>query len=232
MTENAIFSYKHGTSFVHKIPAWAKVLFIPLFNIIVFSFGWKVSVSCVLAQIALCFFLRFSPKEQLKDLTPVIFYAVCLYTLNIITQATASLIISKNDISSIPVLLSILKGSFNDRETAGLLVKFTACVQSASILFKTSTSLQLREGIEKIECAVRRFLPCKKEALFAETISSFINFIPAVFKIWNQLCRAWIVRSGKKRLSMYLILLPVLFSECLKYALNASRAITNRKKSA
>lgn len=230
MTESGVFSYKSGNSFIHSLPAWIKLLFIPALNIIIFSFGWKIPLALVIAQFFLCFFLRFTLKEQLTDITPVLFYAVCLYAINIITESALSIVIFGKESFSLKQIVIVMKNAFDDRDTAVLLVKFTACVQSASILFKSSTSLELREGIEKIEIFIRRFFPCKKEAVFAEIVSSFINFIPAVFRIWSELKRAWLVRGGTKFLSMYIILLPPLFSECLKYARNSAKAILNRKK--
>ena len=95
-------------------------------------------------------------------------------------------------------------------------------------MFKTSTSLELREGIEKIELFIRKFLPCKKESKFATVVSMFINFIPAVFKMWAQLKRAWFARGGKVSLKMYLALFPVLFSLGLKYSMDTAKAILIR----
>ena len=228
MTERALFSYKPGTSFVHAIPAWAKILFVPVLNVVIFRFGRNVPLFLLAAQSALCFSLRFSLREQLSDLRPVLFYAVCLCALNAVAVAAAAVA------GAIPLsaesLASAAKNAVRNEETAELLVKFAVCVQSASILFKTSTSLQLREGIETIERTARRFLPCRKEAVFAETVSFFINFIPAVAKIWSQLRRAWLVRGGGTGVPMYRALLPVLFLECLEHALNTARAVENRKR--
>ncbi len=96
-------------------------------------------------------------------------------------------------------------------------------------MFKTSTSLELREGIETIELKIRKVLPCSKKPRFAIVVSMFINFIPAVFKIWNQLKRAWFARGGKYNLRMFLALFPVLFSIGLKYAFDTTKAVLIRE---
>lgn len=116
----------------------------------------------------------------------------------------------------------------NQKESIFLLCKLFCIMQSASLVFKTSTSLQLRDGIEKIEIALRKLLHLKNKTTFTNAISMFLNFIPLVSKIWNQSQKAWIARGGKKSVKMYLTLLPVLFSVGMKHAYNTARAIEIR----
>jgi len=93
-------------------------------------------------------------------------------------------------------------------------------MQSASLVFKTSTSLELREGIGTI---------FGQKSLFTNAISMFLNFIPMVAKIWEQSKRAWFARGGKHNIKMYTTLMPVLFSVGMKKAYNAARAVSIRK---
>ena len=108
-------------------------------------------------------------------------------------------------------------------------------MQTASLVFKTSTSLQIREGLEKIELTIRKvlFLKVKKtgaqKAPVAQTLSIFICFIPQVSKNWQQATRAWKARGGKKSLKMLVVLLPVFFSVGMKQAYNSARAISIRQ---
>ena len=107
-------------------------------------------------------------------------------------------------------------------------------MQTASILFRTSTTLQLREGLEKMELTLRRPFTSKANpqtrpsAPVAQTLALFLCFIPQVSKIWQQTVRAWKARGGRTNLRMYITLLPVLFSVGMKQAYNAARAITIR----
>ena len=98
-------------------------------------------------------------------------------------------------------------------------------MQSASILFKTSTSLQIREGLELMERTVRR----KPDAPVAQAVSLFICFIPQVSKNWQQAERAWKARGGRKSLRMFIVLLPVFFSVGMKQAYNSAKAISVRQ---
>ncbi len=219
------FSYKAGRSVFHKMSAWCKILFIPLFNVAVFSLGWHFSAVFVLIQFVLFCFLHFTLREQLTDLTPVLWYGFFLYLIDLISATY----VNYPELGFPAGFLEAFRKCIHDEKTFATIVKFFACNQSAALMFKTSTSLELREGIEKIECAVRRVLPCSKKAGFALVVSMFINFIPAVFKIWNQLKRAWFARGGKSGIKMFLSLIPVLFSIGLKYAYDTTKAVLVRE---
>lgn len=114
------------------------------------------------------------------------------------------------------------------KESIFLLLKLFCMMQSASLVFKTSTSLQLRDGIEKIELCLRKTLHLKEKTSFTNAISMFLNFIPMVTKIWAQTQKAWFARGGKKSVKMYLTLLPILFSVGMKKAWNTARAMEVR----
>ncbi|MGI5070130.1 hypothetical protein [Treponema pectinovorum] len=227
MQNYSAFSYKAGYSFFHKIPAFVKLIFIPLFNILIFSFDFRFACVFIILQFLLFFFLKFTIYEQIKDLTPVIWYAVFMYLINVFSF----IFVGFKEFPILENFVRSIKKAFLDEKTFALVVKFFACNQSASLMFKTSTSLEIKEGIETLEIFVRKFLPVKKEAKFALSVSMFINFIPAVFKIWGLLKKAWFARGGKTGIKMYLSLFPLWFSVGLKYALDSAKAISIRQKS-
>lgn len=250
MANYSAFSYKPGKTFVHKLPSQLKILFIPIFNIVIFSLDWHVGAAFILIQFILFCFLKFTLKEQLTDLTPVIWYAIFMYLIGFCSEIYINLTSGSlfangffetmHEIKPAELLSSILqavKTTFSDEKTLNFVVKFCACNQSASLMFKTSTSLELKQGIESIEIKIRKFLSFKwktkndseVEPKFSVVISMFINFLPAVFKIWNQLKKSWKARNGKTSLRMYLVLLPVLFSMGLKYAANSAKAVCIRR---
>lgn len=226
MQNYSAFSYKAGTSLVHRLPAFVKLIFIPLFNIFVFSFDWHFACVFIVLQFLLFCFLKFTLYDQIKDLTPVLWYAVFMYFINVFSF----IFMEFQNLSFLENLIASVKKSFLDEKTFSLIAKFFACNQSASLMFKTSTSLEIKEGIETLELFIRKYLPVKKEAKFALSVSMFINFIPAVFKIWSLLKRAWFARGGKVGLKMYLSLFPLWFSVGLKYALDSAKAISIRQK--
>ena len=214
------FQYKAGNSFLHKTPSWIKILIIPLLNILFFILPPPFAISLIVFQTILAFSLHFTIREQLADLRAVIYYAILLLFVKIVTFSfsyifgDATLPITKD------VILTFLKG---EKHTLFMLLKLFCVMQSASLVFKTSTSLEIREGVGKIEYAIT------KKNVVTDGIFLFISFIPSVSKIWKQSTRAWYARGGKHNVKMYLVLLPVLFSVGMKEAYNKARAVSIRK---
>ena len=209
---NTAFSYKPGFSFLHRIPAWIKILFIPVVSIAVFNLPFYFALGLCLAQIILAFILRFTIREQLRDLKAVLYYASFLIFTKLIGNVASG-------------QLEISGFIRNETETWILLLKLLCVMQSASLLFKTSTSLQIRESLEYVEMKIRR----KRKAPVAQAVSLFICFIPQVSKNWRQAELVWKARSGRKTLKMFVVLLPVFFSVGMKQAYNSARAISARQ---
>lgn len=224
MAQYSAFRYKAGNSFVHRLPAWIKILFVPVCNLLIFSLPWQVAAGFVVAQTVLFCALRFSFREQCADVMPVIWYGAFLYLMGF---GAAWYALARTE----PFWGAAAQAAVRvaaDRVTGVRVLKFFACVQSASLMFKTATSLELRAGIETIERAIRRWLPCKKEAKGAASVALLVNFIPAVFALWQQLSRAWLARGGRRSLRMVLVIIPVLFFVGLKYAADTTKAVLNR----
>ena len=212
MTDTA-FSYKSVSSFMHRCPAWIKLLLIPVVSIAVFKLPVYFAIGLCMIQIVLSFALKFSVREQLRDLKAVLYYAAFLIFAKLIGSVTSG----QFDLSAF---------IRNEKETWLLLLKLLCVMQSASILFKTSTSLQIREGLELMERKITR----KQQTPVAQGVSLFICFIPQVSKNWQQAERAWKARGGRKSLRMFVVLLPVFFSVGMKQAYNTARAISIRQK--
>ena len=221
-----ILSYKQGTSFLHRCPAWIKILVIPAVSIAMFYLP-PVFVLCLIAlQTLVSFILHFTVREQLGDLRPVIYYAILLVIAKIIGSLAQAISSSTLYWPDFYQFVFIARNFFiAEKETWLLLLKLFCVMQTASLVFKTSTSLQIREGLEKIELTITR----KKKAPVAQTLSIFICFIPQVSKNWQQATRAWKARGGKKSLKMLVVLLPVFFSVGMKQAYNSARAISIRQ---
>lgn len=220
----SVFSYKKGNSFLHRIPAWCKLLFIPLINILFFCLPPFFSAVLILIQFVIACSLHFSASEQFSDLRAVFYYALLLVFYKLIFYFSGNAAILFDDGK-----FSLMHLWNEEKDTLFLLVKLFCIMQSASLVFKTSTSLELRSGIECIETFVRKIFHLKKSTDFTDAVSLFLNFIPMVSRIWEQSKRAFIARGGKNSLRMYTVLLPVLFSVGMKKAWNTSRALLVRR---
>ena len=210
------FSYKPGTSFIHHCPVWIKLLFIPVVSVVSFKLPFYFALGLCVAQMILAFILHFTIREQLRDLKAVLYYAIFLIFAKVIGNIAA------NGFSDIPQRAATFL--IAERETWLLLLRLLCVMQTASLLFKTSTSLQIREGLERIETSIRR----KPHAPVAQAVSLFICFIPQVSKNWQQAERAWLARGGRRSLRMFIVLLPVFFSVGMKQAYSTARAISAR----
>lgn len=205
-------------NFLQKTPAWIKILFLPFINILFFCLPPIFSYSLILVQFICACICRISLKEQISALKPVIYYGILLYFTTFISFLFAG-----------TTLLESLKICFGNKDTLIMLIKLFCVMQSASLLFKTSTAMEIRFGIGKIESSIRKILPVSKKNSFTDTISLFINFIPLVKELWNQSKRSWNARHGKNGVKMYMTLLPVLFSIGLKKAYNTAKAMKIRE---
>lgn len=220
------FSYKQGKSFLHRCPAWIKILVLPVVSVVVFELPPVFAASLLFVQTILAFCLHFTVREQLADLRAVLYYAAMLLFVNGVVFVAG--LFAGGDVGA--ETLEAAAALVSEKETLFLLLRLLCVMQTASIVFKTSTSLQLREGLGVIELAIRRVLHLRPVTPVADVISLFVNFIPQVSKNWQQVKRAWKARGGKNSIRMYLVLLPVLFSVGMKQAYTTSRAISIRKR--
>ena len=230
------FSYKQGSSFLHCCPAWVKILILPLISLSIFYLPPYFALVLIALQTLVSFLLRFTVREQTRDLKAVFYYAVLLIFVKIIGNLAAA--ISAGSLAAFELIAfprSVLTFLISEKETWLLLLKLFCIIQTASLIFKTSTSLQIREGLEVMELAVRRTLHLKPlvdgrpNAPVAQAVSLFICFIPQVSKNWQQAERAWKARGGRKTLRMFVVLLPVFFSVGMKQAYNSACAISIRQ---
>ena len=148
----------------------AKLLAVPVVSIAVFVLPWQVALALCLVQIILSFCLHITLRDQLVYLRAILYYAVLLIIINLATKA--------------PLLPTLI-----------MLLKLFCVMQTAALVYKTSTPLQIRRALKK--------------APFAQALTLFICFIPEVSKNWEQIKKAWFARGGKKTLRMLIILLPV-----------------------
>ncbi|UTC61428.1 hypothetical protein E4O05_07620 [Treponema sp. OMZ 787] len=178
-----LFSYRRGTSFLHRMSPLFKLLFLFGFTALIFFFPNYVQVYSVFF-ILLARFIGFSLLDQLRDLKPIIPYCLLLVSLHIFSL--------------------LLKTESDIKDSGFLILKLIALMQLSSLFFNTTTSLQLKETLEKI-------LPFRTAAL----LSLFLFFIPLLFSIWTKLDYAWKARGGKKGLLKFFKLLPIFISEAM-----------------
>jgi biotin transport system permease protein/energy-coupling factor transport system permease protein len=225
MTETpVIFRYKPGKSLVHKAPAWIKLAFLFPLSAVTLYIPSAVSVALVLCMCVCSFLCGFLVREQLADLRAAWYYAVFLYVLAVLENWTVTQVWT-------PQLLvpgiDWLTGS----------VHLVLMLQISGLLFRTTTSLALKDGIDAIERVVRsglRRVPVAGKHIFPDTrfaksIALFIGFIPAVFELWQKIERAWIARGGGNGIKKIKALAPSLISLSFYAAAAKARALAARE---
>ena len=195
------FSYKPGTSLLHRCPAIVKILVVPLLSIFIFVLPVWFCFGMIALLFVLALALHFTLREIFTDLKVVFFYALMLAVVKGIT------LLAGGD-----------TGSWI--ETLFMLSKLLCMMQLTSIFLRTSTSLELRQGFEVFGVNA-----------VTHTLSLFVCFIPLVSKIWRQTEQAWHIRAGKNSIKKYAVLLPVFFSVGMKQAWNMARACLIRQTS-
>ena len=117
---------------------------------------------------------------------------------------------------------------FRGMDVVPMLLRLICMLELVALVFKTSTSLELRYGFETIELAVRKVFHLKKRTPVANALALFTSFIPLVSQNWKQSKRAWKARGGNNSIKMYVVLLPVFFSVGMKQAYLTARAVSIR----
>ena len=142
------FSYKQGSSFLHRCPAWVKIIILPIISLSTFYLPPYFAIALIALQTLVSFLLHFTLREQVRDLRAVFYYAVFLIFVKIIGSLAAAISggsLPAFELATLPqILLTFL---ISEKETWLLLLKLFCIIQTASLIFKTSTSLQIREGL-------------------------------------------------------------------------------------
>ena len=193
-----LFSYRRGTSFLHRMSPPLKLLLLFGFTALIFFFpNYVLFYSAFFIFFAR--FIGFSFLEQLRDLKPILPYCLLLVSLHVFSV--------------------LIKTETDIKDLAFLILKLICLMQISSLFFNTTSSLQLKETLEKI-------LPFKVAVLF----SLFLFFIPILFSIWTKLDYSWKARGGKKGLLKIFKLFPIFISESLYKGQKLMYALRNRSE--
>jgi biotin transport system permease protein/energy-coupling factor transport system permease protein len=197
-------------------------LFLPL-SAFCFSLPLPFLASAIAVLALLAFLCGFSPDEQLCDIKPAAFYALLMYALSVFSALlenreamTLALFMPKRDF-----LLSSLR--------------LVVIVQLSALLFRSTSSLEIREALARLERRIRGGLsriPLLKKISpkphAAQGIALFAGFIPEIFATWAQLDLAWAARGGKPGIRKIRTLVFALISLSFEKAERKARALSAR----
>ena len=128
--EVALFSYKIGSSFIHKMPTLLKIALMFAIPISIFFLTPLYTVIFSVICFIIARIVGFTFLEQCREVRPVLYY--CTFLL-------------------ITYLISfIFSTPTNGMELLSLALRLICSMQWTSLFFKTTTSLALQSALEKI----------------------------------------------------------------------------------
>jgi len=228
--KQAVFKYKTIKGPLHKLPAMVKLFVLLPLSGFCLSFSPLWLGTGIIFLILTAFFCGFTLREQLTDLKPAAFYAFFMYALSVFStlledwraitvQTLTTALIPREDFSRIALSLAVV-------------------LQLSALLFRTTSSVEIREGLFAIERFFRLIfsrLPffgkrVSPHPRFAQNITLFLCFIPEIFQIWSNIDLAWKARGGKQGWARIKILCFALISLSFEKAAMKAKALEARGK--
>ena len=226
--KQAVFKYKTVKGPLHKLPAMVKLFFLLPLSGLCISLSPLWLEAGIVVLILTAFLCGFTLREQITDLKPAIFYALLMYALSVFSI----LLENWKGIT----LESFINALVPREEFLRIALSLAVVLQLSALLFRTTSSTEIREGLNAIEKFLRRglfHLPLfgKKISLrpsFAQNITLFLSFIPEIFQTWSNIDLAWKARNGRHGFSRIRTLCFVLITLSFEKAALKSKALTAR----
>ena len=236
----SVFKYKTIKSPLHKLPAILKFFLLLPLSILCMSLTSNQLATGIAAAIITAFLCRFTIKEQLTDLKPALLYAALMYALSVFSNTfelfsnsqlhiTSSLLLTTYYL--LPAICYLLTPQ---AEFLRIALRLVLIIQISALLFRSTSSMEIREGLCSIEFFARkrlRFLFGKRISLqcrFAQGLSLFLSFIPEIFAAWSLINMAWKARGGKNNFSKIATTVFVLISLSFEKAAAKQKALFAR----
>ena len=204
------WSYKKGSSPLHKMPAGFKLAFLLLLSLAAFFPGQgflSLAVPCSIAfvLVLLSFAAGIGPLVLLRGSSPLFFVILAVFLFQAV------------ELSPPFINFDGLK------ESIVFCARIATAFAAGSLLFSVTTPGEIRKSLSRLET----FLHLKKLKL-SLSISLMLGFIPMLFQIWEDTNLAWKSRGGKNNLSRLTTLLPLLVERMMLKAAETAEALEAR----
>ena len=204
------WSYRKGSSPLHKLPAGIKLAFLLLLSLAALLggtglYGLVVLSAIILILILLSFIAGIGPLALLRGSGPLFFIVLSVFVIQAVNFSPPG------------INLEGLK------ETVVFCFRIGAAFAAGTLLFSVTTSAEIRKSLERAEA----FLHLKKMRL-SLSISLMLAFLPRFFEIWEELNLAWKSRAGKNKLSRLMILAPLAIERMMVKAVETAAAMEAR----
>lgn len=205
---DALFSYSKGKSFIHRTPAWLKLLMLIAVPVTVSLTPLYVCLAlmAIFALLVLASGIGFT--RFLRDMRPIAVYCIMI------------------------VLIDVLSYVFFDRSRSvvtrnslNLILRLLCAMEASSVFFRTTGTYEITSTLQAIEKAVTFG---HSNLAVSGMLSLFLSFLPQIFRTWSDIDCAYRSRGGKSGLSKVVRLLPVLITASMKKASVTYMALLDR----
>ena len=199
------FSYKKGSSPLHRINAGVKLAFLLAISLAAFFPNIIVLSALALILIILSFVAGIGPGRLLRGSGPLLLVVIAVFVYQ--------------GLEFSPLAFS----------SSGLLYAFVFCARiavafsAASLLFSITTAGEIRKALSRLET----FLHLERLNL-GLYISLMLGFLPQFFRIWEDLNLAWKSRAGKNNISRLVKLIPLVIERMMIKAADTAIALEAR----
>lgn len=198
---DSLFSYKATDSFLQKIPALIKLLFLFAVPVTVMLCSIEVCLILIAAIAILALAGRIRARDFFRDQKPVVYYSLMIVAIDVLSF----LLFHKNE-------------SIVTTRSLHMILRLLCAMEATSVFFRTTSSFEIREAISFGH----------PDNPVSDMFALFLSFLPQVFEIWMQLDLAYRSRGGKNGPMKVLRLFPLLITMSMKKAGTTYLALLNR----
>ena len=204
------WSYRKGRTLLHRMPAGAKLLFLLAISLAAFFPGTEktslVILTCIVFVLSiLSLVAHIYPWKLLRGSGPLflVVFAVFLFR---------GIKFDPPFFSGEGILYSVI-----------FCIRIGAAFASGSLLFAVTTIAEIRRSLSRPEKALHL-----EKIRIGLSISLMLAFMKRFFEIWEDINLAWKSRGGRRSVSRFLILLPVVLERMMIKAAETASAIESR----
>jgi len=199
------WSYRKGSSLLHRLPAGLKLIFLLALSLAAFFPNLAVLASIAFTLILLSFVAGIGPRELLRGSRPLFFVILAVLLLQGIEFAP-------------------LRVNFEGLwEGIVFCLRIGVAYAAGTLLFAVTTTDEIRKSLSRLEAALHL-----KKLKLGLSISLMLGFIKRFFEIWEDINLAWKSRGGKRNLSRLIVLVPLAFEKMIVKAAETATALESR----
>ena len=220
------FQYQRRLGHLHRLPAGAKLAALFAAVLVIMTLPVQALAGCAAAASLALIAAGWTAEEFLADTRPALFHALPVYIAGVIGALLALPGISA---LSFRILLP-------DITTLRSICRNVSVSLFAALVFRTTTSIEVKETLCALELRIRAALKKRLPALridaaqtpLATALALTLCFIPETAERWNSLSRSWRARGGRGGLQKMRVLLFSLLTLSLYAASQKAKALSAR----